>query len=207
MTMIFPEPVKCPICENEIEIYVLASTNTSGFPDLDLRPPEMERSTMNTWMHECPHCGYAASDFEKTPEVSRDFISGEAYRKCDGHEFINPLSKRFYHGYMISEDDKERFNFLLYCAWTCDDADDDENAVSIRKKSLKYLDLLELNDNISLLKADILRRSNQFDAVIEGYSSASYPEEIHNQISAFQVEKAVQKDSACYTIEDVLKMK
>ena len=51
MTQIFPILITCPICEHEFEIYQLASTNQMGSPDLDLRPPEMARSTMDTWTH------------------------------------------------------------------------------------------------------------------------------------------------------------
>lgn len=38
---------KCAVCGKESEQITLASTNTFGSPDLDLRPPEMKRSTMS----------------------------------------------------------------------------------------------------------------------------------------------------------------
>ena len=74
MTQIFPSKITCPICENDFEIYLLASTNQMGAPDLDLRPPEMARSTMNTWTYECPHCSYVSADFDQTPEIKKEFL-------------------------------------------------------------------------------------------------------------------------------------
>lgn len=205
MTMIIPEPVKCPICKNDFEINILASTNMMCSPDLDLRPGEMQRSTMNTWIHECPNCGYVASDFNETPEVTKDFIQSDSYKNCDNHEFKHHLAKRFYRQYLISNDNKEKYYSLLHCAWACDDRDDLENSILIRRKCLEYLDSLDLNDDILLQRADILRRSNQFDTLIEEYSTRSFPEDIYNKICTFQVEKAIQKDNGCYTVEDVIK--
>ena len=83
MTMIEPKEVKCPICNTIFEIYLLMSTNSMGSPDLDLRPPEMQRSTMDSWVHECPGCGYASVDFDLKPSVTREFIESESYQSCD----------------------------------------------------------------------------------------------------------------------------
>lgn len=47
MTRIVPSKCKCAVCGAKSRYNVIASTNTfGGGPDLDLRPPEMERSTM-----------------------------------------------------------------------------------------------------------------------------------------------------------------
>ena len=205
MTMMIPEPVKCPICKNDFEINLLMSTNTCGAPDLDLRPAEMQRSTMDTWVYECPHCGYVATDFDKTPEITQEFLQSDSYKTCDSHEFNHPLAERFYRQYLISNDNNEKFHSLLFCAWVCDDMDDVENAVLMRRKSLEYMDQLDFNDDLLIQKADILRRSNQFDKVIEQYSTKTFDQEIYNQICSFQVEKAIRHDNKCYTVEDVVK--
>ncbi len=197
--------LNCPICKNEVEINMLMSTNMFGAPDLDLIPPEMRRSTMDTWVHECPQCGYVASDFKKTPEITEDFLKSDSYKNCDFHEFKNPLSERFYHQYMISSENEEKFYALLHCAWACDDRNDEENAVLIRKKSLEYMDFLDLNDDMMIQRADLLRRSNQFEKVIDEYCAKSFDQDIYNRVCSFEVEKAMQKDNACYTVEDAVK--
>ena len=205
MTTMTTVEINCPICKSKVEMNMLMSTNMWGAPDLDLRPPEMRRSTMDTWVHECPHCGYVASDFRKTPEITEDFLKSDSYRNCDFHEFIHPLSERFYRQYLIASEDEEKFNALLHCAWACDDRDDNENAVLIRAKSLEYMDSLDLNDDMMIQRADLLRRSNQFERVIDEYSAKSFDQEIYNRVCSFEVEKAMQKDNTCYTVEDAVK--
>jgi hypothetical protein len=52
----------CVICGEMCRNTVLMSTNTFGSPDLDLRPPPMQRNTMGTWVQSCRSCGYVAAD-------------------------------------------------------------------------------------------------------------------------------------------------
>lgn len=203
MTMIYPTMIKCPICENEFEIYELASTNHMGSPDLDLRPPEMARSTMDAWTHECIKCGYVSSDFEKTPEITEEFLQNDKYKSCDDLNFKNHLSEIFYRQHMISNNVKEKFYSLLYCAWACDDEYDEKNAVLMRNKCLDEIDFLDLDDDMKIIKADLMRRSNRFDDVIREFSTISFEEDIYNRICDFQVEKALKRDNGCYKIEDV----
>lgn len=205
MTMIDDIEIKCPICNNDIKIWLLLSTNSSGFPDLDLRPPEMQRSTMNTWTQECPHCGYVSSDFNETPMVDEDFLKTESYQSCDNIDFKNNLSKIFYRQSLIESDNINKFYALLHCAWACDDAEDIQNAVKIRNLALETIKDLDLNEDMIILKADLMRRAQMFDDIIEEYSNMKFGEDILNQICEFQVEKSKIKDDGCYTIKDVVK--
>ena len=209
MTMIFPVKVNCPVCGNEIEIFELASTNRSGASDLDLRPPEMMRSTMNTWVHECPECGYVAADFDKESPVGKEFLETESYKTCDGHDFESDLSGMFYREYLINYTTESQFYSLLHCAWTCDDVEDTENAIEIRKRAIELIDVLiensEDSTNLEIMKADLMRRSKMFDETIEEYSNKDFGEEFLNKICDFQVAKAKESDSDCYTLEDVQK--
>lgn len=84
MTMIFPKKLRCAVCGRASEHQVLASTNTMGPPDLDLRPEEMQRSTMNVWVQRCPHCGYCARSIEDETEGAAEYLRGEAYAKLSG---------------------------------------------------------------------------------------------------------------------------
>lgn len=203
---------KCAICTKTSPQTVLTSTNTSGYPDLDLRPPEMQRSTMFAWLEECPHCGYVAKDIENELKVSPDFLKSEEYLTCGGHEFKSHLAKRFYRHHLIAKAEKNytsEFDSLLYCAWLCDDADD-ELAVEMRKMALKSIDKINTEndnerENLKLIKADLLRRSLQFDEMIEEFKDVTFEDEIRNEIIKFQLELAAKEDSACYTIEDVPK--
>lgn len=211
MTRITKVEIECGVCGKESTHSALLSTNSFGSPDLDLRPSEMSRSTMNTWILECPHCGYVASKLNENPEIDTDFIMTDKYMNCDGFEFEKDLAGRFYKGYLIANEKnniRESYLNLLHCAWVCDDGEDIDNARKIRKLSIGYLDELikmggEEKDNFVLMKADLLRRSGEFDRVIEEYSDMILDEEILNKVITFQIIKARQRDDACYTLNDV----
>ena len=65
MTTWYHQDVKCHHCGRKSQHNVLGSTNAFGSPDLDLRPPEMQRLTMEGWLQLCPHCGYCAPDLSE----------------------------------------------------------------------------------------------------------------------------------------------
>ena len=211
MTMISNIKIECGVCGKESMQRALLSTNSFGTPDLDFRPPGMSRNTMNTWIFECPHCGYVASRLDEKPEIDSDFIKTDKYINCDGFEFEKDLAERFFKGYLIAnekDNTRESFFNLLHCAWACDDGEDIENARKIRKLSLVYLDEMiqmggEEKDNFVLMKADLLRRSGEFDRVVEEYTDIILGDELLDKIITFQIIKARQKDDACYTVEDV----
>lgn len=206
MTIINQFEKRCSVCGKTSMQPVLSSTNSWGYPDLDLRPAPMKRDTMNTWLMECPHCGYVAIRLENELEVSPNLLKSDEYMTCDGHDFKSDLSKRFYRHYLISKakkDYRSMFFSLLHCAWTCDDADD-RLEVEIRKKAADSIDLFEADgdekDNLKIMKADLLRRSLQFDRVADEFNDFRSDDDLLNSIIRFQIERALMKDSACYTV-------
>lgn len=210
MTMIYEIEQDCPVCGKPSRQPMLTSTNTMGYPDLDLRPAEMQRSTMDTWVHECPHCGYVSQSFRNETDITEDFLKSEEYLNFEGFEFESHLSGRFFRAYLIAKklNDKRRCFFnLLHCAWKCDDAED-ENAKEIRKLALSYIDEFEADEeekkNLLCMKADLLRRSGQFDRLIDEFKDIIIGDETRDQIINFQIEKAGQKDTSCYTVEDAI---
>lgn len=60
-------------------------------------------------------------------------------------------------------------------------------------------------DNLLVIKADLLRRTEQFDALVQKYTSVHFDDELLNQIIAFEIEKAREYDTKCYRVEDVTK--
>ncbi|WP_407377545.1 hypothetical protein [Methanobrevibacter sp.] len=211
MTIITKFEKKCSVCGRTSLQPILSSTNSWGYPDIDLRPPEMRRSTMNTWLVECPHCGYVASNIENKLEVPKDLLKTGAYLTCEGKNFKSPLSERFYKHYLISKAEKyhgSEFFSLLHCAWTCDD-NDDELAVEIRKLALKSLYKIDPQEEdeknaLKLIEADLLRRSLQFDEVIRKFKDVILEDKTQNDIITFQIELSMNKDSACHTVEEVV---
>ena len=210
MSTFFDAKETCFVCRRAGTYREIGSTNAFGPSDLDLRPPEMKRSTMFAWVHECPGCGYAASDVSDQTGVTEDFLASEEYRTCAGLDFLSALAARFYKQHMILLHDGDAdgaFWAALHAAWASDDARDQKNAAACRLEALRILQgLLDVsfprNETMLLMKADLLRRSGQFSAVIREFGELSFSDELLEKIRAFQVKKAREEDDGCYTVRD-----
>lgn len=210
MTIIRDLDQDCSVCGKSSPQPALFSTNSWGYPDLDFRPAPMQRDTMFSWLAECPHCGYVASQLDDELEILEDFLKSEAYLTCDGNEFISDVARRFYRRFMIEREignDYQSFLNLQRCAWSCDD-NEDPLAEKIRLLAMQYLDDVisqepEDVDSYLLIKADFLRRTSQFDKLIEEFKDTAFEDERYTQIIRFQVLKAGESDSDCYTGKDV----
>ena len=87
----------------------------------------------------------------------------------------------------------------------CDDKRDVENAIYCREKALIEIEKLIASTKQEVFwvaRMDLLRRVGKFDLLIDEYQGKIFSEELLNQIVAFQIEKAKQKDIACYTVAD-----
>ena len=213
MTTMMPIKCKCAICKSRNSYHVLSSTNSFGSPDLDLRPPEMMRSTMYLWVQECPKCGYVSSEVSDPSGVTKEWLQSKKFLTCDGISFASELAKRFYKYYLISLEDgktEDAFYAVIHAAWACDDKGDTENAKHCRTVAIPLAAALidknpENKDNILLIQADLMRRACQFKELIDQYASVRFDEVLSNQILEFQIEKAKVEDAACYRVENVVK--
>ena len=172
MTTISYKKVACSICQNESTFPILESTNRFGSPDLDLRPPQMERSTMTYWVQQCPVCGYVASDIsDSIGDLTTAWVNSEEYLNCASNLKTN-LAKRFFKHYTICLREKkmeDAFLAILHAAWACDDKKDYSGAIACRNLGIEILkELLFLNDktNFQLLMMDLLRRTEHFNETI-----------------------------------------
>lgn len=210
MTRILSENNKCAVCGAVNRYRIMASTNEFGSPDLDLRPSEMRRSTMSFWVQKCPKCGYVSKRISKLTRVTEQWLCSEKYVKCNGISFESGLAEKFYQQYLISLEDqgtKDAFYALLHAAWSCDDEMDEENSKYCRELAIPLLEELirkegENKETLQLIKADLMRRSGHFDELLTEYTAARFSEDLLNQILDFQIQKAKEKDKACYRISD-----
>ena len=197
------------MCGEESTQTILLSTNRFGAPDLDFRPPEMMRSTMCWWVQECPHCGYVAEDLEEKADVTDAWLRSDEYTGCNGICFCSELAERFYKDYLIklrSFREKHAFYAALHAAWSCDDAGDTRQAIYCRTLALDVICRMEkaekANENLLLIKADLLRRTGAFKALITEFEKKTFSEDIMNRVIAFQIDRAKKKDTRRYTVED-----
>lgn len=209
MTTFYRETAICPICGSIVSYSAIGSTNAFGSMDLDTRPPEMERSTISHWLIECPECGYVAPNMREKPAIDRDFLESDIYKTCDGMVFESNLAEGFYKRCLISlrSGELEHGMFdMLHAAWACDDAGD-PNAAKLRSYLVEIADALISEDDreeLRIMRADFLRRSGEFDKVIEDYGNAKFSNDLLNTIARFQVKLAGDKDSRCYTVQDAI---
>ena len=202
---------KCAICGNESEYDTIMSTNSFGSPDLDLRPPQMRRSTMWLWVQKCPECGYVNYTVDSRLNITRELLESIEYIDSDGMNFKSELADDFYKHYMLlsrCRNYMEAYNALLYCAWACDDANDIATASSIRKKMVKLYEKIPAykreNENIIAQYVDVLRRSSQFDVILEHFADFKASDEVIQKVIGFQIALAKKEDTGVYTVRDAL---
>ncbi len=199
----------CAVCGKKSIQEGIASTNEFGSRDLDLRPAEMMRSTMKWWLEECPYCGYVANDLSEKTVIIKDWLKNNRYSSCDNRNFANTLVEKFYKYFlinMINNNHKSAFYAVLHAAWACDDEEDVYNAMYCRQKALELSKFVVDNDEketLLLMRADLLRRTRQFDLLVKEYEGQIFSDELLNKIATFQVEKAKKQDTACYKVADV----
>lgn len=181
------------------------------YPHLDLRLPMIDRDAMGRLVQKCPDCGYTAKYLSKPTQVTREYLDSEEYRNCGGMCFGESLAERFYQQHLILLRDRkfsEAVFALLHAAWLCDDKEEAENAAACRRAAA---DLLEREilpgeriDVYELLYADLLRRSGQFQKLIDQYPDFQPETEDYRRLIEFEYALAEKQDDGCYTIKAAL---
>ena len=203
---------KCALCGEEDLYQILTSTNACGFPDLDFRPPEMQRSTMHYWVQECRNCGYVSNKLSDKTKLKKSFVKSAEYITCNGlkEEFLSELAVRFYKHAMIQCELKnyaDAAQSYLNAAWASDDRDDEAMAVHCRNKVLECMACYaptteELGYNDILRKADLLRRTKRFDELISFLDSPevqAVKDKDYKKVLDFQRSLAMKGDTKCYS--------
>jgi len=186
----------CCICGFESEQKELLSTSEFESSDLDMRPGNPRRSTMQHWVESCSNCGYVNEDIHEKAflekEMVYDIINSEPYKNCMNISFPSYIAEDFFRSAYIAKEtlvrlppkkllfnkasiSNECFNALQCCAWECDDYEDyKELAKRIRKLAIPYLinsipDSRDKEERFTkiLILADLYRRSEQYEKVVE----------------------------------------
>lgn len=209
MTQEFEEKFVCDNCGEIFTDFILYSTNMFESPDLDTRPGEMKRSTMDTWIHQCPNCKYILQSENELNDNTKSLIKTEEYQTCNGKNFKNDLTEKFYReGLILSQNGKfeDAAISFLEAAWTCDDVDDEKNAIYCRKCFLKnYEKINKKSEDIKLIRIDVLRRVGEFETILNECDPSIFLDDTMRDVAIFGIELAKKKDMGCYSIEDAFK--
>lgn len=142
MTTFRNRQVTCAICDSVSEQRALQSCCTFEQPDLDGRPAEMARSTMNFWVQTCPECGFCAEHLAQAHPSARDVVRSETYRARLHHPETPALLNHFLCLALLSDAEGNMRNAAecrLHAAWVADDAGLEELARRCRSESADLL--------------------------------------------------------------------
>ena len=217
MTTINFDTKTCALCGHESTFAVLGSTNAFGSPDLDLRPPEMQRSTMEYWVEACESCGYRSHDISELIDDAPDIVRSEPYQRQLEDSSCPPLANSFLCYALIQENAGEFSSAgqsAIHAAWACDDAEMTDAARSCRERAVSLLRRARAHEQIEedppgaaeALMVDLMRRSERFDEAREicrdGLQKTMEP--VIADVLRFQQSLIDKHDTGAYSIEDAV---
>ena len=212
--------VSCAVCGSKTTKHRLSSSSSFGSPDLDLRPPQMTRSTLSDWLEECRACGFVSSDLEHAELGVDRIMAKEHYSSI----FTGPLSGTIV-GRCLRRSilDEELGNIVaaaehaLWAAW----AADDKGSAAAKQYRSRAADLF-LSGRSSLLSGseqrtildtklvDILRRAERWEEAInlaDGLLAVDRLDMTLKQVVAFGKRMAEVGDFGVYTVETAVSVR
>lgn len=161
-------------------------------PDLDGRPGEPARSTLNRWIATCRRCGAAAPDLGACPAAARELVGSDAYRAL-GSPFLRWAAIAAQAGQTQAAAEA-----TLQAAWVCDDAGEDATALRLQAAAL-----WTQADRLRLL--DVYRRAGAFPQATELADSLGPLDADSGTIVAFQRDRIRQGDTGRHMIGSALR--
>lgn len=220
-TTVMPQQVKCGNCGEENTVTVIGSTNQMGYPDLDLRPSEMARSTLPYQVAECKKCHYCATDLDEKPEseAAKKVIArpmpGDSleFRFARAAEIMRAEAEALA-GNEEKSAEKHCIAALLFlrAAWTCDDEGKNAEAVNYRRLCATELEKAiaakekqdgELPRGMTLMLCDVYRRTGDFAKAEQTARRVLNAKTSEQRIAEFQLELCRQKKTDRHSLGEV----
>ena len=219
------EKVICAACgapSDQMVVTTHASTGTSNDePDLDTRPGPPVRSTLSSWIQQCPHCGYAADQVGKIVEGVHEIVTGEHYRNLAQDPGFPSQARPFLcYSYIL-----EQLRALpdagwcaLHAAWMCDDLNQSQQARECRALAIELWregkvlgsGFMDSHAEEFAVAADLLRRIGEFEharlacnAALDGKEDGpALPADIE-ALLRFQLVLIASADVGAHTLQQV----
>ncbi len=215
MTTMFPNEVTCCVCGTRSTQMMIGSTNAFGSPDLDTRPPEMERSTIKYRVQRCPSCYYCAPDLSECDPNASHIIKSPGYETIVTNKSIPEVAASFL---ALSYENQQMKNFsesawrAIEAAWICDDENNDEAARECRETAISLIEegkthtqyIADEPGASEAITIDLMRRAGMFreamDLTVE--TKTQNMKEIIKQVIAFEEELISIRDTDTHTISE-----
>ena len=208
MTTLQIAEVLCSNCGRKSRHRTLSSTNQFGTVDLDMRPPEMARSTMDTWMQQCPGCGLVALDLSDKWEGDPDWLKSAGYLEAKSRLGIPPLARTFLCKAFLDSKENDHFGAFrqtLWAAWVLDDEKLEVEAREVRLEAARWLeDQTDLNPNTQATLLDVLRRAQAWDKArrVGEDLQAQTLDAVLAAVVAYQLGRIEQRDDGVHTVDE-----
>jgi hypothetical protein len=135
MTTYSSKVVACGACGYEFSVQVLSSTSTDGPSDLDGRPAEMMRFTMETWIQWCRQCGFRARDVSVFDERMRSVLQSPEFSALAKDPALVAVFACAGMLAAAAGDDVGAGRYYLSAAWDADDRGLDMHARYYRQEA------------------------------------------------------------------------
>jgi hypothetical protein len=221
MTTLEQIPAECGLCGTPSQQQALASTSRFGSPDLDLRPPELERSTLVWWSARCPGCGFVSGTDLALPDGAaedavRAAVESDAYRVATDSDLPQAARDAVCRAVIADAigDRPAAARYVMWAAWACDDRDASAAAVRLRLEAVERIRrlhadgqrLFEEDSDAAdrILICDLLRRAGRHREALDEASGAfglEAPDDLV-RILHFQAELAWRGDEAAHSLAE-----
>ena len=217
MTLIFGNDVECAVCNaisNQAEVL---STNVFGSPDLDTRPPEMERSNIEYEIQRCPSCGYCSSDLSKCNKYSKVIVESLEYKTIITSDLLPEIASSYLalsYEYEQNNQLSESIWSAIHASWICDDDLNFEASIKCRKHAISLIG--KANSQAELLSSqtgateaisiDLMRRVGMFQEAQKLVSQTKEKEldELIFKVIDYEEKLIEMNDIESHTISEAL---
>jgi hypothetical protein len=222
MTTLEQIPVDCGLCGTPSQQQTIGSTSRFGSADLDLRPPELERSTLAWWSARCPECGFVSGTDLTLPngateDAVRAAVESDAYRAASADPELPQVARDAVCRAVVANaigDDRAAVRYVMWAAWACDDGDASPAAAGLRLEAVGRIrrlhadgkSLFEENADVAdrIVVCDLFRRAGRHRDALEEASAAfglDAPDELV-RILHFQAELAWRGDQVAHSLAE-----
>jgi hypothetical protein len=211
MTTFAEHDLRCAVCGETSRQRILASSNTVGPPDLDLRPSEMLRSAVALCIQRCPVCGYCAPDIENAPARAREVIDSETYRaRLDDPKPAEAVNR--YLCAALVREAVEEFRLAgwhaVEAAWVADDEGAEAAAAEARERAVSLFRRASLGatDDVAahhVVLADLLRRAGRMDESREACIAGLEADPVVRAALEYELVLLARDDRAAHSMAEV----